>query len=266
MGVRGSPQLLAAKIISCGSETFLPRSAITFVVCTELLEMLERRFPNHRAKFAISPNGVEVPSPRAEDSETVNDTRKKLGIDKSKLVVLFVGRSSGEEYGFDMLMDAISIVRKKWRNVVLCAVGEALTKKQRALRLSLGLNESLFLTGPITHNEVIEIVRTADICIGPLRPTTTLPLKVLEYFSQGKPVVAGRGSVSMDLVTEGENCLLVDQSPSAIAEGLNDLLNNRVLAEKLVRNALIAVQSFTWETIVSKFEAQLQALTGEISR
>jgi glycosyltransferase involved in cell wall biosynthesis len=76
----------------------------------------------------------------------------------------------------------------------------------------------------------------------------TSPLKLFEYMTTGKPIVSSDLPAIKEILTDGENAVLVKAgNAKALASGIRRLLMDETLAEKISLQAQIDVHQFTWE-------------------
>jgi glycosyltransferase involved in cell wall biosynthesis len=73
-------------------------------------------------------------------------------------------------------------------------------------------------------------------------------MKIFEYMASGTPIVASDLPAIAEVLRDEHNALLVPAGdPSALAEALRRLRDDRALGERLARQAGLDVRQFTWE-------------------
>jgi glycosyltransferase involved in cell wall biosynthesis len=93
--------------------------------------------------------------------------------------------------------------------------------------------------------EVADTYRTCDIGFSfMLTPHTSY--QMLEYTASGMATVMNRNEDHLWLHKDGENCLLAEPSPAAMAERIGQLIDDPKLRAKLVKNAE-AELSYSWQ-------------------
>ena len=86
-----------------------------------------------------------------------------------------------------------------------------------------------------------------------------LPLKLFSYLAAGRPILAPYAPDTAELLTDGENALLVPPGdPQAAAEAL-DRLRDPALAARLGANALAHAGDLTWDRRAERIAAFLEA-------
>lgn len=85
------------------------------------------------------------------------------------------------------------------------------------------------------------------------------PLAMTEAMSAGLPVVAYRSCPAVnELVKDGENGLLVEDGPDALAEGLKKLMKNRKLREQMGKAAHESMKEFAPEKVWGRWESLMK--------
>ena len=260
----GSSPNLAEKIMNLVDEHFIKYSKAFLVVCSEQRRILlsRQRQGGFERQVFLSVNGVDLSEFNIPESK--REIRKRLGFGNDEKIVLFVGRYSGEVYGIEILIRALAIILEKIPNLALVLVGDKPTPGQMLLINSLQAANRIRLYGPMSHAEVVRFIISADVCIGPLNPTLTIPLKVAEYMACGKPVVTGLNSVSQDIAVNGYNCICVPPESKAVAEAIASLLQNRKYAKMLSLNAMKTGKCFTWDEAADDLNRMLHQLIKEV--
>lgn len=158
--------------------------------------------------------------------------------------LLFVGRIS-EEKGLDVLIESLS--KLKWKDVRLTIVGTGPTTliddlKNRAEKV--GVSDRIDWKG-FAENVYSEIV-VSDICISPSRAQEAFGLTLLEYMSQGKPVIATNNGAQNEIITNGIDGLLVQpESVQNLSEAIGRLISDDTLRENMGKAA--------YQTFMDKF-------------
>jgi glycosyltransferase involved in cell wall biosynthesis len=238
------------------NESFIRFSNRFLVATSEASARVKRRLrgkiPPHI--IAMSPNGVD-----SEEFATYryDKIRSSLGIRSDQRTIVMSGHFAGPQYGCDILLRAMQLLRKNVPDANLFLVGDNTTGSQQSMLDELGLRNYVRTYGPQVPERIIDYVKAADVCIGPLMHTCAIPLKVLEYMACGKPIVTGRRSISKDVAEDGVNCLIVDPVPSAVAEAIANILTDNSLALRLGRNAKMTARRFTWDRVAGDLSRTL---------
>jgi glycosyltransferase involved in cell wall biosynthesis len=244
------------KMVNQINESFIRFSSRFLVATSEASARVERRLrgkiPAHI--IAMSPNGVGSEKFAAYKYDKI---RLSLGIRSDQRTIVMSGHFAGPQYGCDILLRAMQLLRGNVPDARLLLVGDNATGLQQSTLDELGLRNYVRTYGPQVPERITDFVRAADVCIGPLMHTYAIPLKILEYMACGKPIVTGRRSISKDVAEDGVNCLIVDPVPSAVARAIANVLTHSALASRLGRNAKMTARRFTWDRVADDLSRTL---------
>ena len=153
------------------------------------------------------PNGIDTARLSRRDEAAVAALRRTLGIPPTAPVIGTIGRLS-EVKRQDVLLRAFAQVRSSIPDAHLVVVGDGpLMQALRSLASDLGLEQACHLVGykadPESYLNLMDMFALTSRSEG-------MPLVVLEAWAAGVPVIASRVGGLRELVSEGENGLLVE--------------------------------------------------------
>jgi glycosyltransferase involved in cell wall biosynthesis len=181
------------------------------------------------ARIAVVPNYVPLPP--------CPDLSQRKGNQ-----VLFLGLI-GERKGVFDLIPAFAKVRAQFPDAHLTLGGNGEVDRAAALIADLGLQDAITLAGWIDGDAKTELLAKSDIHVLPSH-NEGLPMSVLEAMAMHQPVVTTRVGGIPELITDGEDGLLIaagDQD--ALAKALCALLGDSTLREKLGSRARDRIES-----------------------
>ncbi|MCX5692615.1 MAG: glycosyltransferase family 4 protein [Candidatus Omnitrophica bacterium] len=165
-------------------------------------------------------------------------------------LVIYIGQLHGGQY-VELFIDAAEKLSKKIPGVTFMIAGGGYRLEDlKKYSDSLGLNGKLLFTEHIPHDEIPSYIAAADICVACFEKNDITecksPLKIVEYLASGKPIVASNVGEIQRMV--GEAGILTEPGDSAsLAEGIERLLKDRVLAQELSKKArLQAERKYNW--------------------
>ncbi len=171
------------------------------------------------------------------------DTFKPLGIERRDDMLLAIGRSNPLK-NFPLTVEA-------WRRVAsgpelrLFGVEPELTPEGNASYVERpsdeGVNELL--------NQATVFVQTSiheGFCLPPL-----------EAMAAGTPVVCTDANGNRDFCRHEQNCLMVEPDAASVAAGIERVLSDGALRERLVAGGLETVREYAWERRIEQLEAFL---------
>jgi glycosyltransferase involved in cell wall biosynthesis len=195
-----------------------------------------------RAKVTVLPNYVKVPG--------VSPTARR-SMDAGNLVkILFLG-AVGRRKGVYPLIEAFA----KARAVLPCPVslqigGDGEIAQCRALAERLQVASNVEFLGWVGAAERDTLLKDADIFVLPSL-NEGLPMSLLEAMAAGLPVISTRVGGIPDLVTDGENGLLVDAGDvDALADAIVRMTTNAAERRAIAERGYVHVAKFYSEDVV----------------
>ena len=219
---------------------FLDRAAAIVAVSGRWQAWLETATRN--------PNVVCIPN--AVALSPVSSVAREEGL------VLFAGRCC-EGKGVFELLEAMSCLP----HLRLVCAGDGDLDRVRLRASELGLESRVTLTGWIGRDACAELLRGCTVFVLPSH-AEGVPMSLLEAMAAGAPVVASAVGGIPDIVSHGENGLLVTPGDAAsLAHAIGRIARDRGLAARLGAAARDTVASgFTAERAVERVEALLATL------
>lgn len=181
-----------------------------------------------RFQVEVVPYGIDAQRFQPTDR---NVTRERLGIASDASVVLFVADQVGNpRKGLDLLVHALGRLTTV-KNLHLLSIGN-----QSESKFQLP-----FPCTPVSHlnddRALAEIYGAADVFVIPSRQDN-LPNTVLEAMACGVPTVGFAVGGISDMVLDGKTGLLAAaESPDALARGIESILLNPDLRQRMALNA-----------------------------
>jgi colanic acid/amylovoran biosynthesis glycosyltransferase len=157
--------------------------------------------------------------------------------------MLCVGRLSSAK-GQQLLIEAVSRLRAKGRPVTLDIVGGGanMAMLQEQVK-SLGLGDTVTLSGPVNQDRIREHYQRAD-CFAMASFAEGIPVVLMEAMSMQIPCVTTHITGIPELIANGQSGLLVPPSDvDALVEQLDRLIADPALAKRLGEAARLQVQA-----------------------
>ncbi len=194
-------------------------------------------------RVIVVPNGVDPAQVAAARS---------LRVDRSTPhpTIGWVG-SFGPWHGADLLVHALLHLPA---DVRLLMIGDGSGRAAcEDLARKLGVHERVEWPGTLAHEHVLQRLVRCAVLASPQRDTGDRPFfgsptKLFEFLALGRPVVATRVGAVPQFIDNGRTGLLVDpDDPRALAEGLDRILNDAALGDRLASAAhKDAADHHTW--------------------
>lgn len=185
------------------------------------------------SKILPCPSGVDTEFFFNQDGGNIRNKYHLNGYN----TIIYVG-VLGKARGLDVLIQAFSVVMKK-KKVKLIMVGEGNDEDYlKQLANELNVQDNIIFTGRVIHKEIPDYIASADIGVSPVAPLyffkLSSPIKLLEYMSMAKPVIANEEIYEQrEILEESGAGILIPFTPEALAEAMIKLLDNPELAAEM---------------------------------
>lgn len=205
----------------------------------------------------IIPNGIEL---ERFANLSKQNSRDKLNIAEDDKVVIFVGRFRPEK-DVTCLIKAMEIMVERNPKMKLFVIGEGEEEEQlKELTKKLNLDWHVNFVGQVAYRKVPEYMAAADVFVLPSL-SEGFPLVMPEAMACGLPIVATKVGGVPEIITDGENGLLVEpKNPQQIAEKVLLLLGDDELRQKISKSNKDKVKNYSWENVIQRLEELYQSL------
>jgi glycosyltransferase involved in cell wall biosynthesis len=146
------------------------------------------------------------------------------------------------------------------RHVRLVMAGEGEQRESlRAMSADLGLGDRVAFVGRLEEDALVDhLARCRGVVFVPREED--YGFVTVEAFASGKPVITARDSGGpAELVRNGENGLVVEPSPPALAEALARVADDRAAAERMGAAGRRLADTLTWPATVERLLAPLRS-------
>ena len=156
------------------------------------------------------------------------------------------------------LLQAISIyVQKYGSNVRLALAGDGELRRDLETEVAqLGLSGNVTFLGAL-HGDGLEAAYEASDLLVLTSTQESFGLVLIEAMTKGVPVASVDISAVRNVVEHGENGLLAEQTPEAVAGAIHTLLDDAALYGKVSENNLAKAQQYDWAVIAKEFMSQV---------
>ena len=233
----------------------LLKRAQKIIVLTSLLkaDLIAAGIPSEK----IMVNGDAVELEKFEHPQTKEEARERLGLSSTEKIAMYIGRLDGWK-GVDTLYHAAEFLGAATCCVIIGGdVEEIDSLKKKYPRVT-------FL-GPRPYTELADNQAAADVLILPntakniISARFTSPLKLFTYMTSERPIVASDLPSIREVVDETCAYLVTPDDEHALAMGIEKLLGDHSLGDRLARAAKERVQKYTWDARVTSIISFLEA-------
>ena len=218
------------------------------MVSSDLRSKLAALAPLTGHKVEVIPMGITIGHRKSGTRES--DREEPASGDGRS--ILFVGRLA-EIKGLEVLLHAAQ--GQEWR-LLIAGEGPA---RQGLQDLAEMLKVHACFTGQIDSSERERLLRLAHVVVIPsiVLPdgrTEGTPVVCLEALAAGRPVIASRVGGLPEIITDGENGLLVEPGdPMMLRERLKLVMSDRSLHQRLRSTARRSAVRFDWARVGIRF-------------
>lgn len=210
----------------------------------------------YKGKLTVVENGIDLEmSDFASIKAFKAQQRLKLGYTPETMVLLFVGQHIREK-GVLLIIRAMDKLRDLPVKMEFIGTGYA-TEEMKNLIRQLHLEDKVTLNGVISDREVLKsYYGAADMFLFPSRYDNA-PLVVREAAMMGTPAVLIAGSTASEVIKDGFNGFLVEESPESYASRIRSLYNDRSAIQEAAEGAsktLTRLWREVMEEVVGRYE------------
>lgn len=175
---------------------------------------------------------------------------KDLGISPDDVVVGIVARLQRHRR-FDVFLKAVKIASEKVPNLKAVVVGRGTYQEEVMARpiIEMGLENTVIMAG-YRKDDYLDVLACFDMKVFLVPGSDGSCRAVRELMAMGKPVIAAKRGMLSEIVDDGINGLLIDDTPENLADAILRLARDKDLRERM--------GSETREKAVSSFSLVLQ--------
>jgi glycosyltransferase involved in cell wall biosynthesis len=231
-----------------------------FVVHSHFAAESYRRAGVAAEKLLVAHNGADPG--RMLPRLAVGEARARVGLPADRPVALYAGRVN-ERKGLDQVL-VVAARRPEWLFVLVGSEGEGEIERASA---ALG---NVRIVPWATPERLPAWLYAADLLlIPPSRAPLerygdcVLPMKTFSYLAAGRPILAPVSPDTAELLSDGENALLVaPDDPGAAAAAIDRLRSDPELATRLSAGAIATAADLSWDHRAARIAAFLEARLG----
>jgi glycosyltransferase involved in cell wall biosynthesis len=216
-----------------------------------------------RFRIRVTPNGIDPECLRTTDRALA---KQRLGLE-CDLVLGFVGFVR-EWHGLEKVVDLLSS-EPALSNARLVIVGDGPARDSILARArSTGVGDRILVTGVVPHARIPELVSAMDIALQPEVTEYASPLKLFEYMSLGRAIVAPDSENIREILESGVDALLFRHGDSeSFADMIRTLAVDANLRGRLgaAAESKIKRRGLTWSHNADKVITVIEELSHTAS-
>lgn len=196
--------------------------------------------------------------------------RRSRTRDDGKVILLFPGTFQPHQ-GLDVAVRALGRLKTRVPNceLHLCGGGGGSSSQSDLAQLAcdLGLKERVRFFDSVPLDDIPDLMANADIGVVPKRAdgfgNEAYSTKIMEFMSQGIPVVASRTAIDSYYFSDETVCFFKSGDDEAMAGVLLKVIEDKELRERMSRNGLEYAARHGWHTKKSEYLALVDSLCTE---
>lgn len=185
----------------------------------------------------------------------------------SNRCVGYIGSMDGNAYNVELVFEALSMLPKDFTALFLGAKNEHEFQAMNGLAQKYDVLDRVTIKGWVSPSEVERYKKQIDIGLCPSRTIErnklNTPLKVLEYFSSGVPVLFTDLGAKGFIVEDGYNGALLPESAEAWAHKIQEILSSENKYLELSRNCLQTAENYSWTNRAKTIIGHLRYSLGQ---
>lgn len=226
-------------------------STLVFCVSEALSTYIHTTYAVSLDKLIVNHNGVDTSAFSHIESGRAA---------KQELVFGFVG-SIMPYHGVETLISAFARLFTRNRHIRLLIVGDGYNLLGlKELCLKIGLTDNVIFTGGVEFEKIPELIREMDICMMPNSNWYGSPVKIFEYGSMGKAIIAPHTPAVSEIIENGIDGLLIE-SDEELFSAMEKLSESKVLRDILGKNIQRKIhEQYRWEDNVRRIASSINSL------
>jgi glycosyltransferase involved in cell wall biosynthesis len=216
-------------------------------------EELERWYPVSHEQIVRIPHGVDTErfSPNQHCHRSIND---------AKFSLLHVGRLVSRKH-VDLALEALAEIERDDIELLLAGTGRHRERLENRAA-ELGIAEDVDFLGFVPEEDLPTLYASSDAFLF-LSRYEGFGLTFLESMASGTPVIGTRVGGFPDMVTDGEEGIIVDHGTNDVANAIERLADDPELIAEMGRRVRAVAESRTWDDVAADTEAVYKAVLEE---
>ncbi len=183
-----------------------------------------------------------------------------------RVVILFHGTFNWHQ-GLEVAIEAFARLKNAVPKAEFHIYGGGHQEKLIQLADQLGVGESVKFCGGVSLDEIPNIVVNADLGVVPKRARSfgneAYSTKIMEFMSQGVPVVVSRTKIDSFYFDESAVCFFESENVQAMTEAMLEVLQNADKRQSLIRGGHDYVVHHGWEARKLEYFQLVDSLATE---
>ena len=195
-------------------------------------------------EYQIIPNGVDV----AKYAYPIFPSAER---DNESIDLLFIGHAQFKRKGLPFLIEAYRLLKPHNPKLRLIIAGSRWFGRNGA-DIPADIPDIINL-GMVDEEKLISLYQSATVFCSPAIGNESFGIVLIEAMAAGAPIVTTSIEGYANVVQHNHNALVVPPKDSyALAQAIQQLIDDPVLREQLIKQAKISVQQYSWDTVAKR--------------
>jgi len=223
---------------------------LKLIQASDLVTTVSKSIAQELKEYHLNPDQITVVG-NGVDEKFFIPKQQKSGNNK---YILYVGHIDREKGLFDLVECGKYICHERPDVFFIFAGAGRDLNKLKLKTKKTGFQDKFIFLGQVDRDQIAKLYQNASIFVLPSYHEG-MPGVLLEAMSSSLPVVATDVRGNRDLISGGENGIIVPPgSPKKLAETILMLLEDEKIGKNLSKNARKTIEkNYTWNAISSKF-------------
>jgi len=242
------PKKISQKIINWVVNRYCHRCDAIFAPSSAIKKLLFDE--GIKKSVYIVPSGINIDQ-FAKDTGKRSEIRAKYDVKDNEVLLITASRVVPEK-NIDFLVRSFAIIRNTRKDVKLMIVGDGSFREElEALVKELKLEDAVIFAGLLDKEGMIDHYQASDIFVF-ASLTETQGLVAVEAMAAGLPVVAVKASGIEDMIKNGQDGILTDNTEENFAANAIKLIEDGELRHKMSQCARINAPEYSIAPWVNK--------------
>ncbi len=230
-----------------------------------LARELEEELGIEPTRILVAHQGVNLQAVE-EVRQGKEEARIRLGLSSDKRLAVYTGKVHDWSGEIELLLRCAARLPADVEMVIVGGREDHVARlRERARREGI---HNVRFTGFVAPADVFHYQMAADVLVTyypsdlPINKYRASPGKLFEYMASGRPIVTADYPALREVLSPGAALFVDKDDPRKLAEGVERILADDALGERLARQAYQDVQEYTWEKRAERVHDFALALSG----
>lgn len=205
-------------------------------------------------KILVAADGVDLKE--FDINIKKEQARRETGLSDKKIILCYTGsfKTMGMDKGILDILKAMKIILRNRQDVFFIAVGGSQQdiNYYKEIAKNLGVAGNVSLLPRVIIKKLAIYQKSCDILLMPFPYNKHYafymsPMKMFEYMASRRPIIASDLPAIREILNTDNSVLVKPDNPVNLAQGIEKILQNSSLADKILKRAYQNIKQYTWQ-------------------